>query len=82
MEEMMHYDTHAKMILEHLIKYGSITPLEASKRYGCMRLAARIADIRADGIEIETEFVKEKNMFGKMARFAKYSLKKGEEAQS
>jgi hypothetical protein len=75
-------ETHARLILEHLIKYGSITQAEAAHDYGCWRLGARIWDLRADGIEIETEMVKEKNRFGKDVRFAKYSLKKKEEKQA
>lgn len=71
-------ETHARLILEHLIKFGSITPMEALSEYGCMRLGARIWDLRDDGIEIETEMVKAKNRFGKDIRFAKYSLKKKE----
>lgn len=71
-------ETHARLILEHLIKFGSITPQEALSEYGCMRLGARIWDLRDDGIEIETEMVKAKNRFGKDIRFAKYSLKKKE----
>ena len=72
-------ETHARLILEHLIKYGSITPIEAMTEYGCMRLGARIWDLRDDGIEIETEMVKGKNRFGKEIHYAKYSLKKGEQ---
>lgn len=68
-------ETHARLILEHLIKFGSITPIEAMAEYGCMRLGARIWDLRDDGIEIETEMVKAKNRFGKDVRYAKYSLK-------
>lgn len=76
-------ETHARLILEHLIKYGSITPIEAMAEYGCMRLGARIWDLRDDGIEIETEMVKGKNRFGKAIRYAKYSLKeKKEEANA
>lgn len=76
--EEMHHDTHAKLILEHMIKYGSITPMDALAEYGCMRLAARIADLREDGIEVETDMVKGKNRFGKTVKYARYYLKKQE----
>lgn len=81
MEDMMHCDTHVKMILEHLIKYGSITQGDALAEYGCMRLAARIADIRADGIEVETEMVKAKNRFGKTVKYARYYLKREDQSK-
>jgi hypothetical protein len=44
-------------ILEAL-RRGPITPLEALKDYGCLRLAARIEELRSDGHTIVTEMVK------------------------
>lgn len=62
--------TQKQAILTHLQTVGAITPLEALQRYGCFRLGARIADLKADGVAIKTQMVKEN---GK--RFAKYELK-------
>ncbi|MCF6766481.1 helix-turn-helix domain-containing protein [Thiotrichales bacterium 19S3-7] len=45
-------------ILKHLQRYGSITPLEALDKYGCLRLGARIYELRRQGIEITTEISK------------------------
>jgi len=39
-------------ILEYLQEGNPITPLEALREFGCMRLAARIADLKAKGYEI------------------------------
>lgn len=44
-----------KRILEHLQKYGQITPIVALQHYGCFRLAARVAELKADGFIIETK---------------------------
>lgn len=55
-------------ILQHL-KTSPITPLEALSNYGCLRLAARISDLRGRGHKITTEMV---GRDGK--RFAKYRL--------
>ena len=55
-------------ILTH-IKKGPITPMIALERYGCMRLAARIADLKDRGHKISTEIVKKGNK-----RYAKYHL--------
>jgi hypothetical protein len=44
-------------ILEAL-RRGPITPLEALKDYGCLRLAARIEELRSSGHIIVTEMVK------------------------
>lgn len=44
-------------ILAHLKDGKTITPLEALNLYGCFRLGARIADIKALGYEVKSEFV-------------------------
>ncbi|AIT09102.1 hypothetical protein LO80_03375 [Candidatus Francisella endociliophora] len=41
-----------KQILEHLKSGKELTPLEALLEYGCMRLGARIYDLRVKGHEI------------------------------
>lgn len=38
-----------------MLKQGPITALEALQVAGCMRLAARIADLRQQGYDITTE---------------------------
>ena len=55
-------------ILAHL-RRATINPMQALERYGCFRLAARIADLRSAGHTIETTMV---DRDGK--RFAKYRL--------
>ena len=45
--------SQADHILWHLKVYGRITPIEALREYGCMRLAARIHELRARGNDIE-----------------------------
>lgn len=50
--------TQCYYALDYLFKYQSITPLEALNAFGCMRLGARISDLRADGYDIETEIHK------------------------
>ena len=44
-------------ILEWMLEGHTITPLEALEKYGCSRLAARIADIRQKGYLVYSEFV-------------------------
>lgn len=55
-------------ILKHLQR-RPLTPLEALRRFGCLRLGARIHELREQGHEIETEWVERG---GK--RYAKYRL--------
>ena len=60
--------SQAEWILEAMRK-KPLTALDALQGCGCMRLAARINDLRADGHNILTETVKQN---GK--KFAKYHL--------
>ena len=41
-------------ILTYLKTGASLTPLEALSRFGCLRLAARMKDMRAAGYRIDT----------------------------
>jgi len=45
-----------KMILE-LLKKRSLSPLEALKEVGTMKLATRISELRADGNKIKDRWV-------------------------
>ena len=60
--------SQAENILAHLYK-RSITPLDALTLYGCMRLAARIQDLKLLGHNIVTT-IERRN--GK--KFARYTL--------
>ena len=44
-------------ILAHLQSGATLTPLEALDRFGCLRLGARIDDLRKLGHRIETRRV-------------------------
>ena len=41
-------------ILIYLQEYGSITPMDALKAFGCFRLGARIFELRKGGHDIKT----------------------------
>ena len=64
--------TQTERIMRHLDAFGSITPAEALHEYGCMRLGARIYDLRRQGVPIEREFVAGKNRFGETTHYARY----------
>lgn len=44
-------------ILEYLKEGGELTALKALNLFGCLRLAARIADIREMGYEIQRDWM-------------------------
>lgn len=63
------------MVLEHLMRFGSIEPLTALREYGCYRLGAIIFLLRADGHDITTKRVETKSRItGRTVRFANYLL--------
>ena len=66
--------THKMLILKYMQEVGPITPLEALKEFGGMRLAARISDLKDDGYDIKTEDVSTINRYGRKVKFARYSL--------
>jgi hypothetical protein len=61
--------SQTEQIRKALLSGAEITPLEALQRFGCLRLAARVADLRAEGLQVET-VADQAN--GK--RFARYRL--------
>ena len=59
-----------KMIKHYLESGGKLTPLDALDKFQCMRLAAVIHQLRGEGIEVETETVK-----NGQKSFARYYMK-------
>lgn len=66
--------TQKEMILQYMKDNGSITPVDALREFGCMRLAPRISDLKDDGVEIETVPEFSKNRYGVKVRYARYVL--------
>lgn len=61
-------------IIQYIEENGSISPLEALREFGCMRLASRISDLRKAGFPITSEMETTKNKKGETIRFARYRL--------
>lgn len=66
--------TQCEQVLEYMKDFGSISPLEAMQDIGCMRLAARIADLREQGHPIGRRMKTSKNRYGRDVSFAEYYL--------
>ena len=60
-----------QQIANYLNKGKKLTPLQALEKFGCFRLAARIADLRNNGMNIATKTIKLEN--NKIV--AQYSIK-------
>lgn len=62
--------TQCAQIIEHLTKYGSISPLEARHVYGIERLASRIDELKKAGFQVSTVYKKD----AKGKRYAEYAF--------
>lgn len=67
--------TQCEKILNYIRLNGSITPLDALREFGCMRLASRINDLKNQGYDIIMKMESSKNRYGDTVRFARYTLK-------
>ena len=67
--------TQTQRILKHLETVGSITPREALDLFGCMRLGARIWDLKRAGYPIMKTMETRKNRNGERVSYARYTLK-------
>ena len=60
-------------ILDYIDRFGSITPLDAMRDLGVMRLAARIQDLERQGIAITSTLESGVNRLGEKTHYARYS---------
>jgi lipase chaperone LimK len=61
--------TQNEIVKIHLEAGYPIDPITAQRKYGIFRLAARVNDLRARGMNIKTELV-----FAGESRYARYRL--------
>lgn len=52
--------TQTEQVAAHLRQWGTITPMEALRIWGIMRLGARIHDLRKAGLQIDTQLIEVK----------------------
>ena len=60
-------------VLLYLMRYGSITPHDAMREFGIMRLAAVIFELREEW-SIVTEMEQSMNRFDEPVQYARYRL--------
>ena len=63
-----------RKVLDYMERHGSITPMDAVRDLGIMRLAARIWDLTGQGVPIAKTMEKGKNRDGEDVRYARYVL--------
>ena len=74
--------TQNERIINYLDEFGSITPIDAMRDLGIMRLASRIHEVKeigkSQGFTITDELVKSQNRWGEPTCFKRYSIKRKE----
>ena len=69
--------TQREMVLQYLQEFGEITPLDALREFGIMRLSVIIYNLKWKYFySILTEYRTSKNRFGKKVTYAVYKLEK------
>ena len=71
---MIAIDTQCNMIAEYLKSGKSITPMEALRKFGCMRLASRIHDLKERGMKITGSMVYDTDDEGNNKKWKVYWL--------
>ena len=66
--------TQKERIRKYLDDFGSITPLEALRDLGIMRLGARIYDLKRRGYPIISSTEQGRNRYGEPTHWARYTL--------
>ena len=61
-------------IIAHIKEHGSITPLEALREFGCMRLASRMSDLKRRGYSVKSVMESSKNKKGETVSYARYTI--------
>ena len=67
--------TQHERILQYIKEFGSISPMEAYGDLGITKLATRISEMRADGMEFDQRMESTKNRYGDKVRYMRYFLK-------
>ena len=65
--------TQKERIRRFMDENGSITSLQAMREFGCMRLAARIADLKNEGMKISKTMEPGRNRYDEVIYYAKYT---------
>lgn len=70
-----------EMVLQYMKDFGSITPLDAMREFGCMRLASRISDLKTNGHRIGRRMHTGTNRYGSPVRYAEYYIEEEQNEQ-
>lgn len=67
-------ETHKKIVLKHLQTGKELSQLEATQKYGILRLGAIIFNLRKEGYKIVTRMEHKPNRYGNTSNYGVYKL--------
>ena len=67
--------TQGERIIDYMEKFGSITPMEAFRDLGITKLATRISEMTALGMEFNKKMETSTNRYGQKVHYMRYSLR-------
>lgn len=67
--------TQSERIIAYIEEYGSITPYDAFVDLGITKLATRISEMTAQGMEFDRVMETSKNRYGQNVHYMRYSLR-------
>ena len=66
--------SQSKVVLKHLQSGKELSQLEATERYGILRLGAIIFNLRKEGYNISTRIEHSPNRYGNVSNYGVYKL--------
>lgn len=66
--------SQSKVVLQHLQSGKELSQLEATEKYGILRLGAIIFNLRRDGHKITSRLEHKPNRYGNTSNYAVYKL--------
>lgn len=67
--------TQGERIINYINTFGSISPMEAFMDLGITKLATRVSEMAAEGVEFVKKYEATTNRFGEKVHYMRYSLK-------
>lgn len=74
MKMLQEKTTQKKVVLKHLQSGKELSQLEATQKYGVLRLGAIICTLRKEGYNISTTLMHDPNRYGNASNYAVYKL--------
>ena len=62
-------------VLKYMRQHKFITPQKANEKFGVTRMGSVIADLRKQGVLIDTVMVEDTNRYGNTTRYGRYYYK-------